>query len=128
MKLKTSLLIVLVLIILISGVAIGEDLNSLSSAVRNNRDVSSMLGSEGKQVIFGLSRDLFDIARYVVITGLIVRAVMLFVDFSNAGDNAQLVAQIKSKVLWLSLGIIFSTNFWQIYSYASRIISSIRLL
>lgn len=133
MKHKIYILIILILVMLVSNVAFAdekpeENLSSLNEAVRENRNISNLLDPEGKAVIFGLSRDLFNIARYIVITAILVRGIWLFIDFSNAGDNPQKISQIKSQIIWLSLGIIFSINFWQIYGFATNVVTNIRLL
>lgn len=140
MKSKVFLLITLVIIlILMSAIAFAEtsttelgdnteDLNSLSEAVKRNRNISHMLDTEGKEVIFGLSKDLFNIARYVVITALLARALMLFFDFQMAADAPEAKARIKSKALYLTLGLIFSLNFWKVWDYVGEIIGKISLL
>lgn len=130
---KKAVVIVIILILLLTTVAFGEDaetvsedINSLSRAIKTTDSIS--LSGSGGNLLKGLSLDLFNIARYLVITALLVRVIMLFMDFSNAGDNPQLKASIKSKAIWLSLGIIFAINFWSIYGETARIMSNISLL
>jgi hypothetical protein len=129
---KRAVVIAMILVLLLSGVAFGvdevitEDLNSLSNAVKNTESLP--LTGNGGDLLRGLSKDLFNIARYLVITMLLVKVLMLFMDFSNAGDNPQLKALIKSKTIWLGLGIIVAINFWTVYGEIARVMSNISLL
>jgi len=124
---RKTVVIAMILILLVSGVVFADDipdenLSSLSSAIKNN-PVS--LSEAGGNTLMGMSRDFLDIVRYIVVTALLVRMVMIFLDFSNAGDNPQLKASIKSKSIWLSLGIIFAINFWTIYRFTAGVMSNL---
>lgn len=125
--------ILVLLLILVSSVVFGEDteiikedINSLSSTIRNSSPIP--LTGSGGNLLRGLSLDMFNIARYLVITTLLVRVFMMLMDFSHAGDNPQLKATIKSKVIWLGIGLIVALNFWPIYTEMARIMSNIRIL
>lgn len=120
----TIIATVLILVLLVSGVAFaeGENLDSLKSAMKNSDTFD--LGS-GKSTLIGMSRDFFDIARYIVISALLIRSFMLFFDFSGAGDDPHKKESIKSKAVWLSFGIVFALNFWSIYNFTARVMSNL---
>lgn len=129
---RKTVIIAMVLILLFSGFAYAEEdevatenLNSLKTAIKNSEGIP--LSTSGGRILVGMSRDLFNVARYVVITALLIRLLMMFVDFSNAGDNPQLKATIKSKSVWLSLGVIFALNFWSIYTFTANVMSNLSL-
>lgn len=128
---KRAVIILFVLILLSSSFvfaeegSIAEDLDSLNRALDSVNGIP--LSGDGGRVLMGMSRDFFNIARYIVITALLARMLMLFIDFSNAGDNPQLRATIKSKSIWLSLGIIFAINFWTIYRFTANVMYNLSL-
>lgn len=123
---RKIVLIAAILILLVSYVSFAsvpeEDLNSLSSAIKSN---PADLSSTGRNALVGIGGDFLNIARYIVITTLLVRMVMLFIDFTNAGDNPQVRATIKSKTIWLSLGIVFAVNFWTVYRFMANTLSNL---
>lgn len=128
---KRAVIILFVLILLSSSFvfaeegSIAEDPDSLNRALDSVNGIP--LSGDGGRVLMGMSRDFFNIARYIVITALLARMLMLFIDFSNAGDNPQLRATIKSKSIWLSLGIIFAINFWTIYRFTANVMYNLSL-
>lgn len=126
MKFKYLILILLILILISNtAFATNEDLGSLNNAIIKNRSMADLLGDSSGDVIFGLSRDLFNIARYIVITALLVNLFVLFIDFQMAADAPETKARIKSKALWRSLGLIFCLNFWTLFEFASTIASKL---
>lgn len=129
MKSKIPLLIIIILILLVSNVVLAvEDLDSLSKAIDANSSIGDKLGDTGKTVLHGMSKSFFDFVRYVVISGILIYLFMLFIEFGNAGDNPNLVANIKSKALWLVVGLVLALNFWSLYAGATSIFSKINLI
>lgn len=125
---KYKILIILVLVLLTtSTITLAEDLNSLNQAIKDNADVIDSLG-DGRDILIGMSKDFFDIARYIIITGIIISVFLMYLDFGNAADNPQLVTKIKDKALWHVLGLLFTLNFWSIYNFVRGVLSKINLL
>lgn len=124
---RKTLILIVILIILSSGFVFAEppqeDLNSLSSAIRNN---PAEFSSSGRASLIGLGGDFLNITRYILITALLVKLAILLTEFSHAGDNPQVKASIKSKSIWLSLGVICAVNFWSIFKFTSNILSNLR--
>ncbi len=119
---KINLALILIVLLLFMGnfVYAEEDLDSLRVALNNNSGMQYFRGS-GKAELMGVSRDAFNIVRVVVITVLLVRAFRLYGDFIGAADNPSLKASIKTKAIWISAGLVFAINFWNILSFLSNI-------
>lgn len=121
-------LIVLFIVILIgtTSVSLAGEVDSLGTAIKDNRQVSHLFaGSEG--VLMGMSRSIFDVIRYVVLAGAVIRLFALYMEYANVGDNPQIIASIKTKSLWYVLGILFVLNFWSIVEFANDVLSKIEL-
>lgn len=129
MKSKT-LLLTIVLLLLISNVVVAqvEDLNSLSKAIKDNASISDKLGTEGKTVLMGMSKSIFDIVRYIVISFILIKIFAMFMEFQDAADAPDKRASIKTKSMWGVIGLLFALNFWSIYEFATSILNKINLL
>ena len=117
--------LILVLILGLSGLAfaadnLGEDvINALKSKEKGLIEEGAMTN------IQKLSRDIFNIIRYIVIAYLVIKLFGLFSQFSNAGDNPQLKASLKTRLLWTAGGLVLALNFWYLYSFISKIVISL---
>lgn len=114
-------------IVTISMVYAEEDLGSLNQAIKANRGITDRLDQKGKDTLIGLSKDLFDVTRYVVIAGIVIRGLLIFLDFSKA-DDPYIRTRIRTQAIWLSLGVIFSVNFWTIFNFVRSTLSKVKLL
>lgn len=123
-------LIILLIFLSVSTSVLADstDLNSLSNAIKTHKDVSGLLKGEGKDTIYGLGRDFLNIVRYMAITWILIKLMFLFMDFKNAGEDPGTKASIKTKAVWLVLAVVFSVNFWTIFSFISKAISKFNLL
>lgn len=81
----------------------------------------SVLGDGVQNTIAGISMDAFNIARYIVIGVLVISLFLTFSKFSQAGDDPQLKARLKGKLLWTAGGLILAINFWAIYNFLTEI-------
>lgn len=119
---KAHIVITLVLVILfmVSFAYAEEDLNSLRAALNNNSG-AKYLDGQGKAELMGVSRDAFNIVRVIVVTIIMLKIFRLYGEFANAGENPAIKAKIKTKATWLALGLIFTINFWNIYSFLSKL-------
>lgn len=118
-----KVLLILVMILLISStvaIAEKEDLSSLNSAIRSQRSIERIFKGESKDILMGMVKSFFDIARYAVIFYILMRLFAMYADFANAGDRPEVVASIKSKAMWHLLGLLFSLNFWSIFTFITR--------
>lgn len=84
---------------------------------------TGVMGPGVMKTVSGLSKDIFNIVRYIVIAGLVIKAFMIFSQFSNAGDNPQLKAMLKSKLVWTAGGLVLALNFWNLYEFLARSIN-----
>lgn len=84
---------------------------------------TGVMGDGVMNTIAGLSRDIFNIVRYIVIAYLVIKAFSIFSQFSNAGDNPQLKASLKSRLLWTCGGLVLALNFWSLYNFVSSSIN-----
>ena len=112
------------LLVLILVMSIGASV----MAANIGQDVVDNLQSSGEGVmgkgvmntVGGLSKDIFNIVRYVVIASLVIKAFSIFSQFSNAGDNPQLKASLKGRLLWTAGGLVLALNFWGLYNFLSN--------
>lgn len=84
---------------------------------------TGVMGSGVMNTVSGLSRDIFNIVKYIVIAYLVIKAFSIFTQFSNAGDNPQLKASLKARLLWTGGGLILAINFWPIYNFIAHSIN-----
>lgn len=128
---KKIILLIVILLFISNSISLAEkkdDLDSLSIAIRDKRNVSHLLGADGKDTLMDMSRSLLDVARYIVLSGAIIRLFFLYMEYANVDENPQVIASIKTKSLWYILGILFVLNFWSIIEFASDTLSKIELL
>lgn len=78
-----------------------------------------IMGQGVMDTVAGLSRDIFNIIRYIVIASLVIKSFGIFSQFSNAGDNPQMKASLKGRMLWTAGGLVLALNFWSIYNFIS---------
>lgn len=128
MKIRIINFLLIALIIFNCSFSYAQDLNSLNSAIKANSNVVGKISGQGKNTLIGMSKDLFDVARYTVIAFMIIKILLMLADFSNAGDKPEIKAKIKIKATWLALGVVFSVNFWSLFNFARGILSRINLL
>lgn len=83
----------------------------------------SVLGDGVQETIAGISMDIWNIVRYVVMAGLLIGFFLTLYKFKDAGDNPQLKAQLKGRLLWTGGGLILAINFWTIYNFLSNSIN-----
>lgn len=126
---KSKLLRIMVLIIIMS-LLIGMS----TMVFANNEDLGSDVidGIQGKKgnimgegalnTISKLSNDIFNIVRYIVIAVLVIKAFSMFAQFSSAGDQPQVKAALKTKLLWAIIGLLLALNFWSIYGFIAKAI------
>lgn len=117
---KKLCFVILAILIIANSMVYAEDLNSLRNAIDRNNG-TRYLGSEGKGILTGLSKDIFDIVRIITVTILVIRLFKLLSDFSKAGEDPGVQTQIKTKATWISLGIVFVINFWGIYKFTANL-------
>lgn len=127
---KIIILIIVELIILSSSISFAENesdgINSLGQAIKSNRQVKHLFAGEEK-VLMDISRSIFDVLRYIILAGAVIRLFGLYLEYANIGDNPQVMANIKTKSLWYVLGIIFVLNFWTIIRFLNQILTKIRI-
>lgn len=124
-KLNKGIIMILILIIILSMGSIVLA-NGIADDVVNdlqNKGGSQVMGPEVMGTVAGLSTDIFNIVRYIVIAILVIKAFTVFSQFSNAGDNPQLKASLKSRLLWTAGGIVLALNFWGIYNFLANSIN-----
>lgn len=128
MKSRFSKLIVFMLIFVIvlsmSSLAFASDLGEetyteVVDSLRSND--KGLMGPGAMDTIKKISRDIFNIVRYVVIAILVIKAFGYFSQFSNAADDPRLKASLKAKLLWTAGGIILALNFWNLYKFIADI-------
>ena len=117
---KKLCFVFLVILIITNSMVYAEDLNSLRNAIDRNNG-TRYLGSEGRGILTGLSKDVFDIVRTITVTMLVIRLFKLLFDFSKVGEDAGAKAQIQTKAIWISLGIVFVINFWRVYKFTANL-------
>jgi hypothetical protein len=125
-KLKRGIIMILVLTFVLSLGSMAFANSGIADDVINdlqNRDGQGVMGEGVMNTVSGLSRDIFNIVRYVVIAILVIKAFTIFSQFSNAGDNPQLKASLKSRLLWTAGGIVLALNFWGIYNFLANSIN-----
>lgn len=115
-RLKKGLIIMLIFstFLMMGSVAfgIGDD---VVKALQGGTE--GIIGDGVMKTIFGLSSDVFNIVRYTVIAILIIKAFAIFSQFSSAGDNPQLKASLKARLLWTAGGLVLALNFWSLYNF-----------
>lgn len=123
-KLKRGIIIALVLtfVLALGSVAFAGE---LGSDVVNDLQSGGegVMGTEVMGTISGLSKDIFNIVRYIVIAGLVIKSFSIFSQFSNAGDNPQLKTSLKQRLLWTAGGLVLALNFWGLYNFISSSIN-----
>lgn len=97
-----------------------ESYNSLRTALNSNSGTKYLKG-EGKSELIGLTRDIFNIVRVIVVTVILLSIFKLYGEFTNAANNPSVKASIKTKTIWLSAGLVFTINFWNIYSFIAKL-------
>lgn len=123
-KMYKGIILVLILAVMLS-------MSSFAFAEGIGDDVVSALQGEGEGVmgegvmntVAGLSKDIFNIVRYIVIAFLVIKSFSIFSQFSNAGDNPQLKASLKSRLLWTAGGLVLALNFWGLYNFLANSIN-----
>lgn len=120
-KAKFLILVLVLMMVMIPSLSlasnekIGDDVvNELKSGKKG------IMGDGVIDTVSGLSRDIFQIVKYIVIAYLVIKGFAIFSQFSNAGDNPQLKASLKSRLLWTAIGLILAINFWPIYNFISN--------
>lgn len=128
---KTSFILVLVMLLLVSNLTYAEgtreDLGSLRNAINNNSGVNYLKGQE-KEELMSIIRDILNIVRVIVITYLFVKLFKLFVYFKLAYDSPTVKSVIRIKALGISVGIIFTVNFWNIIRLMQDILTNLKIL
>lgn len=127
---KRTITLIVVLLLISNSIALADNndnLNSLSTAIKENKNISHLFG-ESKITLMGMSKSLLDVARYIVLTFGIIRLFMLGIQFGNVGDSPAIKVGIKTKAIYYLLGILFVLNFWSIIEFASDTFSKIKLL
>lgn len=115
-------ILVLVALLLMSNLVYAEkeSYNSLRTALNSNSGTKYLKG-EGKSELIGLTRDIFNIVRVIVVTVILLSIFKLYGEFTNAANNPSVKASIKTKTIWLSAGLVFTINFWNIYSFIAKL-------
>lgn len=124
MKFRKAMIVVLILTFVLS-------LGSMAYAGGIGDDVINDLQGGGEGVmgdgvmntVSGLSKDIFNIVRYIVIAALVIKSFTIFSQFSNAGDNPQLKASLKARLLWTAGGLVLALNFWGLYNFLANSIN-----
>lgn len=122
----SKLMVLLIIVTLLIGMgnivfADGENLgDDVVNSLKSSED--GLMGEGAMTTIEKLSRDIFNIVRYIVIAYLVIKAFSFFSQFSNAGDQPQLKASLKTKLLWTAAGLVLALNFWSIYNFISSTI------
>ena len=118
---KTKFILVLTILLLTSSLVYAqEDLDSLRNAINSNSGMSYLRGNE-KAELMGISRDIFNIVRVVVVTALLLRIFRLYGELVDAAVNPSIKAKIKTKATWLMAGLVFTINFWNIYNFLANL-------
>lgn len=128
--LKMLLLIILINIIIIPSISYSNEINydSLNSAIKSKKNVSYLFSSNSEGMdLMDMTKSVFNVIRYIILAGAIIRLFLLYGEFANVGDNPQIIASIKNKAIWYILGIMFILNFWTIVKFANDIFTKVKL-
>lgn len=130
MKIKIRLTFLIFFFVLIIGQSVFasnvEDYNSLRNAI-DRVNPTKYLGQEGKASIIGLAVDLIDIIRYVSVTALVIKLYLTFKDIKDVNEDPKKLSKLKNRFIYVSLGMVFLGNFWEIYEYLIAIAKKIRI-
>lgn len=96
-------------------------LDEIKNTLTGQEQSRSVLGQEPKKVVLGLSKEVLDIFRVLVIAGLAITGFKAFSDFKHIDDNPQLKAKLKVKLMGIGVGILCVMNFWTIYDFLAKI-------
>lgn len=125
MKSQYSKLLILVLVlVMVLGTGSMVFANEVKDVLQSSE--KGLMGDGAMNTIEKLSRDIFNIVRYIVIAYLVIKAFGFFSQFSNAGDNPQLKASLKSRLLWTVGGLVLALNFWNLYNFVADITISFK--
>lgn len=122
-KVFKLIVLILIFVFMLSATSVVMATGDIGDDVVNDLQTGGegVMGEGVMNTVSGLSKDVFNIVRYVVIAVLVIRAFMTFSQFSNAGDNPQLKAMLKSKLLWTAGGLVLALNFWNLYGFIAEL-------
>lgn len=116
------LIFIMSLVIGMSTMAFANKDDLGGDVIKGIQTGKGLMDNKVTDVISNLSNDIFKIVRYIVIAYLVIKAFSFFSQFSNAGDNPQLKASLKTKLLYTGIGLVLALNFWNIYNFIANTI------
>lgn len=92
----------------------------LESVVDNINNSQSVLGSETKTKVAGISKDVQEVILIVVIATLMVTGSLTAIKFANVGDNSSEKAKLKTTLIFLVGGIVFLASFYGLMRFGFK--------
>ncbi len=126
---KPKILLIAIILILISSIAVAEDLNSLNNAIKSpeNRNTLNLLGTEGRETFNDITGGTFNVIR-VFVSGIIaIKLFLIILDVNRAGEDSNKVSELKTKALWRTLALIVLINFWNIAKFLNIVADKIKV-
>lgn len=90
-------------------VALAADLGSVMDEINNGEQV---LGDATKQKVAGITNDIQSIVLIIVVGILMIGGLVTVVQFANVGDNSTEKAKLKSRLIYIVLGIVFCASYF----------------
>lgn len=94
--------------------------NDMSSVMDTIKNGESVLGSETKNKVAGISNDVQEIVLIVVIAVVMIAGIITGTKFANVGDNPAEKAKLKTTLIWLIGGIIFLASFFGLMKFGFK--------
>lgn len=91
------------------ALAADTDLGSVMDEINNGQKV---LGDATKQKVAGITNDIQGIVLIVVVGILMIGGLITVVQFANVGDNSSEKAKLKSRLIYIILGIVFCASYF----------------
>ena len=91
------------------ALAADTDLGSVMDEINNGQQV---LGDATKQKVAGITNDIQGIVLIVVVGILMIGGLITVVQFANVGDNSSEKAKLKSRLIYIVLGIVICASYF----------------
>lgn len=92
------------------SLAADPNMNSVVGSINNSK--TTVMGDATKNKVTGLSKEVLDVVLVVVMTALLISGTATAMKFKGAGDNSSAKAQLKTKLLYECLAIVFLASYF----------------
>lgn len=87
-----------------------SNLGGVMDSITNSSN--TVIGSNTKKRVQGLSREIQEIILVIVMAILLCSGLWHGISFATAGDDSKKKGEIKNKLLFLVLGVVFLTSYY----------------